>query len=414
MNKFIQVFVHSVLVICLTGCDVLNIMRMRYANESAIPNWQNTQNHVQIKTDYISDKPYVKAIVNGKTELKFLIDTGASFTVLKDSQKVKALGLTPGFELRAGGWGDGQASSAFQTELESIDLGGIRFDNFKVAFLPTSKSQYFLSEDEVVYDGVIGHDILRHFSWTFNRQTGETQVSNQAYEIADHHSVLPIEIFLSKLYIPLTIDFGRNQIHEHDVIIDTGSRHYLKLSSSFIPEHDITTNTKITAADFGLSGLAEHQRIAVDEVKIGNNVFGKTKVNLINSDEDDPDDWWVIGNALLSKQTYTVDYFSNKLILDKPYDASKTSRFNLLGLELRKTRQGSFIVRYVFPNLPASNQPIKVGDRISSINGKSATDLTEEDWLDITNTLGTHQICLAESRNRCFQLDAVPIQGYSH
>jgi C-terminal processing protease CtpA/Prc len=161
--------------------------------------------------------------------------------------------------------------------------------------------------------------------------------------------------------------------------------------------------------DFGLSGGTKHNRVTLPSLDLGQNYYPYVKTNLIKS--DDEDDWWVIGNALLSLSEYTVDYLDSKLFISSVGSIENTSRYNLLGLELRKLTTGNFIVRYVFPELPSSKVSIKEGAIITKINGKNSLDISENEWLKITNTVDTHEIC--DSTKACWQISAQQIKGYS-
>ena len=395
-------------ILFLSGCGVINALRMRYANTNIEPVWPEHTQEVRLETYYISDKPYIKAKINDEQELLFLIDTGASFTILMDSSKSQAVPLEPGFDLPMRGWGEEEESKGFQSKLDVLEFGGIRYEGLNIAYLPASKTKYFLSEDEVVYDGIIGHDVLRHFAWTFDRSKGETIVRNRPHVKQSSESELDMDVFMLKPSIPVEVHFESGKPIPYDVIIDTGSRHYFKLSTAYMEKYKIKPERTVSALDFGLSGAAKHQRFALPKIKMGDNEFNHVKANIIKG--DDEDDWWVVGNALLSKQTFTIDYIREKFYLAPAETSAITSRFNLLGLELRKTLSGSFIVRHVFPELPAQQTGIRVGDRITAIDGIPSKQMSENDWLDVTNTPGKHEICVDAA---CWQVNAKHIKGYS-
>ncbi|KTF16034.1 hypothetical protein [Pseudoalteromonas sp. H105] len=71
-----------ILLIGMSGCDLVNVMRMKYANDDVIPVWNGKDNQKELKLEFIGDKPYIRARNNNQKELLLLIDTGASFTAL--------------------------------------------------------------------------------------------------------------------------------------------------------------------------------------------------------------------------------------------------------------------------------------------------------------------------------------------
>lgn len=410
-------------IISLTGCGFANMLRIRNANDDISPFWKTNQTQADLVTHYIGVKPYVEVSINGIDGFKFLIDTGATFSILFDSSKVKMLNLEKGYSLPIHGWGDEGATSAYQTKSKEISLNGIDFADVTFAYIPLSGTKYFLDKEELIYDGVLGHDILHHFSWTFDKQQNKISVSKVPYKATHEEkgkeTTIPFDVFLSKLGIESEIDFGQGQIVKQELTIDTGSRHYIKADVGYIHNENMKLpSTQITAADFGLSGQTIHQRVTVPKVRMGDLEFTNVKTNLIGDIDGDGDDWWIVGSALLSQFKTVIDYHSSKLHII-PYDesvnkgAAYKSLYNLIGLELRKLKNGDFIVRYVLPQMASHSIDIKKGDIVTNIDGLSAKDISLEQWLKSSDQQGKHQVCRMRKVERCFDVMATEIKGYS-
>ncbi|WP_164078412.1 aspartyl protease family protein [Alteromonas facilis] len=394
--------------ISVSGCSVVNTLRMKSANDDISPEWQNNAEQQIFDAVYIGEKPYIQASVNG-VSLLFLIDTGASFSMLFDTPKVKSIPHDKGFELTIAGWGTEQKTKGYQTSITEMSLGNVAFREVKMAYIPISQTKYYLTKEEAIFDGVIGHDLLRHFAWVFDKRSG-TITAHRASVIDNNTAyAVPFEMSFSKPYIPAQVAFNDAQRFDTQVIIDSGSRHYLKLNTAYIEANDVVLSTSIKAADFGLSGMVEHQRVVVDSLRIGDNVMANVKANIIPS--DDEDDWWVIGSALMNQYVSTIDYHASLFALTPYPHAQFESRFNLSGLELRKLSGGNFIVRYIFEGFDASTKPITVGDVITQINGVDSTDISEEEWLRLISLPQTLSVCLAEKS--CYSIALRHITGYS-
>jgi predicted aspartyl protease len=407
-NRVFLVSLVLLLSVTLNGCNIINVTRLKYANDDLQPIWPSTQQTIALETAYHGEKPYVIVDINGVKGFKMLIDTGASFTILQDTDKVKALELDQGYSLKLHGWGDAEPSPSFKTDVTSMSFAGIDFNDLAVAYLAITKSPYFSREDEAIYDGVIGHDILRHFVWTFDKNNNQVLVSNQAYEANSEDKKVDFDTFLSKISIPAKVTFNENQSEELDVIIDTGSRHYLKITTAYIDESDIKLpTTKISSADFGLNGIALHQRVSLPQITIANIDLSDVKTNVIVSDDED---FSVIGSAIFGQFVTVIDYYQGKIFFRPNLETFK-SRFNLLGIELRKLRSGNFVVRYISPDLITETTNLKVGDEIVEIDGRKAVNITHEQWLNITNTPDIHKLCLANET--CFSMESKQIKGFS-
>jgi len=243
-----------------------------------------------LKTHYIGVKPYGEVAINGVKGFKFLIDTGASFSILMDTTKVKQLKLKEGYQLQLHGWGDEEHSPAYQTEADTLSLDSVDFSDVTFAYLPLSSSKYYLHADELIFDGVLGHDVLHHFSWKFDKKNNQISIIKKPYQVTG------------------------NEISLHII----------------------------------------------------------------------------------------------------PYEGlSYESLYNLLGLELSKLNNANFIVRYIFPQMVASNFDFKKGGIINQIDGKSSKDISLEQWLNISNHVGSHEICRIRKAKACFSMESKHIQGTS-
>jgi hypothetical protein len=82
-------------------------------------------------------------------------------------------------------------------------------------------------------------------------------------------------------------------------------------------------------------------------------------------------------------------------------------------LGLRNFISLEFVVRYLFPDIVSDGAGIKEGDLITRIDGKNSQEITLEDWLDITNTVGEHELCWQREELVCRIFMAKPVVGYS-
>ncbi len=392
---------------CLTGCNVFNSLRMMQINDNVEPVF-SADTRLALDAKFEGEKPYIYATVNGE-KLLFLLDTGARFLILMDTPKVKQLNLPQGFDLALSGWGEEGNSQAYQTDVARIDLGGVYFDDMKAAMIPVSQTHYYLREDEAIYDGVIGHDMMRHFTWEFDANHNTIYLSQQPYIPSPDATRLDMSSLFNKISVDGSLTFNDTVTVNEPFVIDTGSRHYVKLSTAYIESNDIEiASTRVRAADFGLSGKVEHDRVSLPKLSLGDVNIEEVKVNLIPS--DDEDDWWVLGNALMNQYKTVIDYNSEAFYLEP--QAPFVTDYNLLGLELRKIRSGRFVVRYVFPNLPTSYSDIDVGDIVTHIDGKPAEAISLSDYNDIASVTGKHRVCIMRD-TACFDIVSEEIPGYS-
>lgn len=412
VRRHIPIVLLTISLLMLQGCNVAKHIKMRYANDELVANWQSDNEVIALPTAYIGTKPYVDISINGVSGFRFLIDTGASLTYLNDTEKVNALNLSLGMELDVGGWGDETNSKIYQSYIDNLDLSGAIFQHVSVAILPTSKTKYFLRHDEALFDGVLGHDILKHFSWKFDKNNQSISIRQSSFNTENGDTVIPFDITLSKLAIDAHINLMGKDGFDHELLVDTGSRHYLKLNRLYLDENEIQLPPeRVKAADFGLSGRALHERATIAQLSFNNLSLNNVKANLINSDDDD--NFWVVGSGLLNQFVSIIDYQRQTLTL-RPYaNHVFTTRYNLIGLELRKIKSGEFVVRYIMPDFASAHLDIQVGDLITMIDGEPAKEISTDHWLSISDNAGQHQLCRQRENNKCFNVDAQHKQGYS-
>lgn len=394
----------------LGGCGVVNKVRLMNANNDLKPVWEEFHSVAKPDADYVYAKPYIYASIDGVSKLKFLIDTGSSISMLFDTPKVKQLQLTQGYELKVGGFGGHQNSAAYQTEVNTLIIDHILFNNINFGYIPLSKTQFFVRPDQAGFDGVIGNDILKGLVWHFDRDANRVAVYKQVPESLDDKDAVwvPFDTFFGKISFPVKITFS-DHVLERDVILDTGSRYHMSINDAYFDGDKLFPNPVIRSAGYSLSGMASHVKANTPLVEVGDLRFSNVLTNIIEEEEDD---FWTLGSALLSQYEIIVDYPKMKLGFVSRKGHAFKSQHNLLGLELRKLQNGNFLVVYTSPDLPATSLNFDIGTEISRINGVKSQDITVDEWLELVSKEREFEFCLHLS-TQCERVESKLIPGLS-
>ena len=122
-----------------------------------------------IPFDLVQNRPFLKVMINGKGPLRFVIDTGASLSVISDRAAQK-LGIKPvarGGMARAVG-GSGSFPIVYGL-LDSFEIGPVKIDTVPI-YIRTVHAAPDTPESERA-DGYIGLSVLSNYSVTINYQT---------------------------------------------------------------------------------------------------------------------------------------------------------------------------------------------------------------------------------------------------
>ncbi len=122
-----------------------------------------------VSFDLVNNRPFIKIIINGKGPFRFVIDTGASMSVLSDKTAL-ALGIKPvakGGNARAIG-GSGTFPILYGV-LDSIQIGEARIDTVPI-YIRTVHSTEDTPEGERS-DGYIGLSVLSNYAVTLDYKT---------------------------------------------------------------------------------------------------------------------------------------------------------------------------------------------------------------------------------------------------
>lgn len=139
-----------------------------------------------IAFDLVNFRPMINVMINGKGPLRFIIDTGASLTVVSD-QTAERLGLRPvarGGNARAIG-GDGRFPIIYGL-LDNLTIGETRIDMVPI-YIRTVHTSPETPESERA-DGYLGLSILANFALILDYKARELTLDRTAIQIPESAS----------------------------------------------------------------------------------------------------------------------------------------------------------------------------------------------------------------------------------
>jgi predicted aspartyl protease len=324
----------------------------------------------------------VELRINGSRLLAFILDTGASTTVISDV-RANELGLK--LEGQTDATTQGGAIDASLVKGASLNLAGIEFPNMTMAAIRLSGLEAGLGRK---VDGILGYEIFNRFVVEIDYSSRVVRLYEpQDYKYSGRGAVIPIRI---EDHTPFVVGrlTGPKPI-EGDFLIDTGAPGVLNIAGPFAARHkllDSVPHTISITSGALLAGRSSGKIGRVNGFQMGSLVIKKPVVNFSQDTEGSEGDeagteyGGLIGGEILRRFKLIIDYSRNRIILEPHPGLSQRYEFDMSGMSLAAGGENFnvFKVRALVENSPATEAALRVGDIITAIDGKLTAPMTLE------------------------------------
>jgi hypothetical protein len=333
----------------------------------------------QVPMRYAERHVWLKVSVNGEPAQDFLLDTGASVTVL-DSAYAAKLGLVTHGSLS--GTGAGSSGQFSFTNVQTIRVegeagSGIELTSQHVVVAPLSKylKSYFWRDTP----GVLGYDFLSRFvtAIDYEKQT-LTFTDPTAFKYAGKGQAVPISFSEG---VPVV--HGKVDGVGGDFRLDVGSGSSIDLHTPFVEKNGFRTKAKktIDAPGAGFGGSFEMDMARLSSFAIGSYVIADPIVGLTRTQTgtfSGTDFAGNVGNRILDRFHCTFDYSRKTVYLEPGARFGQRDDFGQFGAQIMMEGD-SIVVGYVAAGTPAASSGLREGDVVNAINGKAAASLSMDD-----------------------------------
>jgi hypothetical protein len=318
----------------------------------------------------LNNHVYVEATVDGKGPYTFIVDTGGH--TLLSPHLISEVGLKPIGEAVTSGAGEKHGTTGF-VHFGEIAIGGVRLldqDGFATDI-------YDKAIEGIPVDGMVGFELVRRMVTTidYGRLT-ITFIRPDRFEAGPDSGVRVPFVFYDHLpNVP-----GRIGDLPARFDIDTGSRSALDVTSPFVASHrlrDRFTKGTVAVTGYGVGGSARSYVVRMPSVAIGSITMEDPVVDLSEARSgsfSDPNFDGNVGSGLLKRFVVTFDYARQLMYLKRieplPPDVGT---FDRSGLWINAHGDG-YEVMDVAPGSAAAQAGLAVGDLITLIDGRPATD----------------------------------------
>ncbi|HEY9870087.1 MAG TPA: aspartyl protease family protein [Candidatus Obscuribacterales bacterium] len=272
---------------------------------------------VTLPFDYVANEIVVRARVNNKTDLKFILDTGASQSVL-DKGIAGTFGpySTANFSITAGA----KAVPLSYTTLQAISLGDITLTNIPVLITDLSSFAKAMGERPA---GLIGANILRRFLVTIDFRDKKVVLSDPNKVSVPKNAVI----------VPTSPSFGATALvvagkldgkHDFNFLVDTGAAFNNLPPSAAKPW--LSGPVLPVGQVFGIDGqkvsigAIRLKSLSLGSLSIKNPVFALAPESVAGGAGGlfAASSMGILGNPIWSRFRLTIDYRNERLMLERP------------------------------------------------------------------------------------------------
>lgn len=316
---------------------------------------------------------FVQLRVNKSAPLWFILDTGASYTVIKQS-RAQSLGLK--LETKESEF-EGQT---FARNV-SLSLPGVELFNQTIVAAPTAMLEPSVGRE---VDGVLGYDVFKNFVVVIDYAAQRINLYEaSSYKYRGAGESIPLTIEDNTPFVRAQVILPAGKSYEGKFMIDTGANSALNIFGGFDSAHGISKSLPklLQTTSVGVSGRRGASIGRINGIRLGNMMLKNPVVSLapVRADSDDLGDG-EIGAELLRRFKVIVDYSRQRIILKPNVQLAEPFEASLSGASIAAEGADykTFKVRAVIENSPASEAGLRAGDIITKIDHKPATEFTFE------------------------------------
>ncbi len=343
--------------------------------------WAKTRGRAVLPFRYGGSHVWVRGSINGGPPADFIIDTGASVSVI-DREYAEEIGLD--HEGAAGVTGMGGEGSVSFSRLNSFRIGGVA-DAVTLKDVRVALTDLADTDEPVVWRrmcGLIGYDILSHFVVEIDYD-GRVVTFREPGTFVYQGKGQPLDMSLT--YGVPVVRVRLDDQCEGDFLVDVGNAVGVVLHGSLVRKCQLFDDAKgykqleMVAGGIGAPFVSWITRI--DKLTLGPYVVSRPIVGMslgTHGMVGSNDLAGNIGSNLLEQFTCTFDYARHKLYLDPGKAYGTAGHFSRAGSMFPRFRH-RVVVASILRGSAAEDAGLKPEDEVTLIDNKPVMTLTAED-----------------------------------
>ncbi len=367
---------------------------------------------IDIRFKLIHNLIIIPAFINGSDTLKFILDTGVSYTMITSLNGAYGISLNFAREIELFGLGSGREVKAYHSFGNVLELPGIIGFNHNIIILKEDFDHLSQGLGTQIH-GLIGYEVFNSFIVEIDYKTRKlTLYDPKFYKNRKEQKRLKkaekieMELHKRKPFINVTIFNEDNESVDVNLLVDSGASHALSIFKSADKRLQVPDNSLYTFLGIGLSGEIYGHIGRINKIEIGNYKF---KNPLITYPEESSiqissyanDRAGSLGADILNRFTVTFNYSGGEMLLKPNSNYNSPFKYNLSGIDI--TTPYPDVPVYEITNIrrgsPAWIAGLEEGDQIVSINGLETSEYSLGYIIQILQSKAGRRLTVGIRRN---------------
>jgi predicted aspartyl protease len=268
---------------------------------------------------------YVRVGVNGSSPLNFIVDTGASHTVLGIGG-ARSLDL-PLMQVASvkGGVGSSAPPAYLVTDAVSFSLSAVSYDSNSVVALPLEQLNACFSRlgdgAAALPDGILGRDFFTRFVVEIDYPARVLRLhSPESFAYKGEGTILPLELTPNFMFVPVHVKARKRLPATAKLVLDTGADVELSLNTKFAQAHGMVSAAakKTASAECGIAGpqSGRTRQGRLEALHLGKEIIADPLAVFYKRT---PARWYdgLLGGPALAGFKVMIDTSRNRLILER-------------------------------------------------------------------------------------------------
>lgn len=341
---------------------------------------QNKNFKTELPFTYIDERICIQAKINNSDkDFSFILDTYAPCLIresLISSIPLDTLDLTE----QMGQQLEGSMMKPLFPIYNTLGLGKVTFKDIGAMVMREDEDNAFL---RVLEDGLIGSNLLKCCVWQFNFKDKKMVITDQISMLDHLTDAIQIPFKPISIQQSPNIQVVLNNKEKIDVQFDTGSKGFLTFSSasllSMVDSGDAVAvfRRSISPVKRTNEEIETYHFVKLEMLTLGNSTFHDLPVGVYQAQETKEETKGSIGIEFMKYFIVTLDWPEKQIYLKQTEDKALKQNIRTFGLTYDYF-DGAIRVGTIYGGSEVEKKGIKIGDRISEINGYKVDTLSQE------------------------------------